>query len=197
MYMGMTPQQKYWIIHRAKTHIDVADNGCHVWRGVKNQTGYGLIEYRDKLTKKRVSFGVHRIYYALVKELELTREDFVCHKCDNPSCVNIEHLFLGDAKVNNDDKVFKGRYAKKVRYHHREKKYSEAKINEAKELLKSGEKMKEVVRRTGLSQSYVWNINWGKVKKDEGVVYPLMIPQSFKGFSASLDQGRASPYSSA
>lgn len=183
--MGMTSEQKHWIIHRAKTHVVIADNGCHVWKGVKNPDGYGLIEYRDKISKKRVSLGVHRIFYALINNLELSRQDFICHKCDNPSCVNIEHLFLGNAQINTDDMA-----NKKHRYHHRERKYTEVRINEVKLMLKNGVSMKEVCDKTGLSQSYIWNINWGRVKRDDGVIYPLLIPKLFKEFDTTTKQKR-------
>lgn len=38
----------------------------------------------------------------------------VCHSCDNSVCVNPQHLFLGTPKTNNNDKMFKGRAARKL-----------------------------------------------------------------------------------
>ena len=48
---------------------------------------------------------------------ELSRDIFVCHRCDNPKCVNPAHLFLGSSKDNMQDKVTKNRHAPSLKTH--------------------------------------------------------------------------------
>lgn len=83
-------------------------SGCWEWQNGKNQYGYGV------LTRHRRRWGAHRISYFLYNpdaplELLTNPKLLVCHKCDNPGCVNPEHLFLGDAKANALDAVAKKR----------------------------------------------------------------------------------------
>ena len=53
----------------------------------------------------------HRYAYMQAHGLKsLTSKQFICHHCDNPPCVNPEHLFLGDQTTNMADKMRKGRH---------------------------------------------------------------------------------------
>lgn len=77
--------------------------GCFNWTASKHRSGYGQIKVSKKtLLAHRVSYQLH---YG-VDPLELN----VCHKCDNPSCINPQHLFLGTHTDNMQDMVRKGRY---------------------------------------------------------------------------------------
>lgn len=60
--------------------------------------GLGLDGTRYKVHRK-----IHRIVYELIHNVKLSKEQFVCHKCNNPECINPKHLFLGDAKINRND----------------------------------------------------------------------------------------------
>jgi hypothetical protein len=77
-------------------------NGCWEWQRSKDKDGYGYIKKDQKTTKAhRVSYELH--YGPIENGL------WVLHRCDNPSCVNPEHLWLGTAKDNSDDMIAKGR----------------------------------------------------------------------------------------
>lgn len=81
---------------------------CWLWTGFKTRLGYGYIRGGRKsppMIASRVSF---RLYVTDPIPSGL----FVCHKCDNPSCVNPDHLFLGTAKDNTRDCISKGRFKK-------------------------------------------------------------------------------------
>jgi len=76
---------------------------CWLWTGGRSSDGYGLA-----ITAPFTRLGAHRIAWALHWGRE-PGEGFVCHSCDTPLCCNPAHLFLGDAKINAQDKVNKGR----------------------------------------------------------------------------------------
>src|SRR5690349_3504200 len=75
---------------------------CWEWKNSLNQSGYGVF-YQNS-----VGYFAHRVSYFLMNG-EIPIGLLVCHKCDNPKCVNPEHLFLGTSKDNMLDKVLKGR----------------------------------------------------------------------------------------
>jgi hypothetical protein len=85
----------------SKVSID-AITGCHEWTACKLKEGYGQFRLGNKMKL------AHRIAWAR-ENGEIPEGMCVCHKCDNPSCVNPGHLFLGTHQDNMDDKKFKGR----------------------------------------------------------------------------------------
>lgn len=78
-------------------------DGCWLWNGGVNPTGYGMInvEGKPRLTH-RVSWTVHNG--------PIPDGMFVLHRCDTPLCVRPDHLFLGDQEANMADMVAKGRH---------------------------------------------------------------------------------------
>lgn len=75
---------------------------CWPWIGGGFRNGYGSVTY---LAKKRIA---HRLAYFFTYG-PFNQSLDCCHKCDNPSCCNPNHLFLGSAKENMADCLKKGR----------------------------------------------------------------------------------------
>jgi hypothetical protein len=92
------------LLERFWSKVNKSD-GCWTWTGSKTTAGYGLI-WNGKDTSAPVY--VHRLSWELHFG-EIPDGLSVCHRCDNPTCVRPDHLFLGTDKDNSDDKITKGR----------------------------------------------------------------------------------------
>jgi len=79
-----------------------AQHECWTWTGAKSRQGYGnfCLDGRTVLA--------HRVSWQLHKSADAGNMA-VCHSCDNPSCVNPDHLWLGTVGDNNADRHTKGR----------------------------------------------------------------------------------------
>lgn len=88
--------------NQIKSKVKIDKSGCWNWQGYKTKKGYGTLPILRKPVK------AHRISY-LVFRGEIPNDLFVCHKCDNPSCVNPDHLFIGSNSDNMKDAQEKGR----------------------------------------------------------------------------------------
>ncbi len=101
---------------------------CLEWTGKFNPFGYGLIFIRcSKRESKKVGCGVHRAAYFAWKG-DIPDGMCVCHTCDNKSCFEISHLFLGTHQENMDDMKRKKR--KKVGSDHHSAKLKEEDVLE-------------------------------------------------------------------
>ncbi len=82
-------------------------NGCWIWIGNKTQKGYGWTGSYSEAKKFKI-YRAHRLSYHFYKN-EIPDGMFVLHSCDNPSCINPEHLFLGTHEDNMKDRELKNR----------------------------------------------------------------------------------------
>lgn len=80
-------------------------DSCWEWTGSKYRGGYG--HFRRFLEDKWKMYKAHRYSYEYFKGS--AKGFLVCHYCDNPSCVNPDHLWLGTHKQNHKDMQNKGR----------------------------------------------------------------------------------------
>ncbi|RPI85131.1 MAG: hypothetical protein EHM34_00045 [Nitrosopumilales archaeon] len=113
------------------SRIDIKDNGCWEWKGAKHRQGYGNIGYKRKVCL------AHRISWKLFRG-DLRDDILVLHKCDNPPCINPDHLFLGSDRDNVLDSISKGRFYRAKGKDHYFSRFSNEQIKEIRKLSESG-----------------------------------------------------------
>lgn len=133
-------------------------NGCWEWKGFRLKTGYGKFSY------KRKSYLAHRISWYLFNG-PIPDYLCVCHKCDNPPCINPEHLFLGTQVDNIQDMIKKNRRdfkGENAPY----RKLSSNQVLKIRELIQNGVKQKEICRIFDITQGHVASIKYRRCWKE-------------------------------
>lgn len=135
------------------------DTGCWVWTGATNEAGYGAI-WKDGDER---AAPAHRVAYEIFVG-PIPEGLFVCHHCDNPPCVNPEHLFVGDAKDNADDMMAKGRGPDTVPPVLRGEDAHTSKLTEAEvmEIRASDEGLDVLAERYGVGAAQVCAVRTGR-----------------------------------
>jgi hypothetical protein len=95
-------QIRFW----SKANLTANPERCWEWNAAKSKEGYGRfsLNYKEKYMAHRLAFVLH--HKKPINKL------LVCHTCDNPSCINPSHLFLGTHLDNFKDMKEKGRSCK-------------------------------------------------------------------------------------
>lgn len=135
----------------AKVHgPDFSGRECWQWIGATKGNGYG------HMTIGGINIPAHRASYMLfVGEIPPGKD--VCHTCDNRSCVNPDHLFLGTRLENMSDMVAKGRGNGG-----RKLVLNESMVQEVKARLASGHSASRIAESMGVSISTICNVKNGE-----------------------------------
>lgn len=123
--------------------VERVASGCWEWKRARNSYGYGTTWRAGRQQ------GAHRVAYEVFVG-PIPKGMLVCHHCDNPACVNPEHLFLGTPAQNSGDMREKGRSVRGEGRHN-------AKLTEELVLQIRGASgsQRSIAARFGVSQSRV------------------------------------------
>ena len=146
-------QLPFW--DRVKAQTVIKENGCHEFTGSKNEYGYGRIHQDKKLV------FVHRAVYEN-KHGWIPKGMVVMHNCDNPSCINPEHLSLGYQSDNMKDMYNKGRGNNLAGSKHGMAKIQEADVVKIKQRLSDGDTCVSIAKDYGVSEGTIRNIKKGR-----------------------------------
>jgi len=117
-------------------------NECWEWNKSTNHK-YGLLSFNNN---KGIA---HRVSY-IIKNGYISKDMIVCHKCDNPSCVNPNHLFVGTYSDNAKDAVSKGRYGNNGKCERQI--FNEEQIKEIQNMFNNGITKTEIAKKIGCNR---------------------------------------------
>lgn len=145
-------------LKRLLSRVEITD-GCWLWKGAGVK--YGVFWFAG------ANESAHKVSYMLHKgDIPLGMQ--VCHTCDHPKCVNPEHLFLGTAKDNAQDRVRKDRNRKQHGELQEMSKLSNEQVRELRRSYKTGEvSQASLARYYSVSPTTVHDIVHNRIYKEE------------------------------
>ncbi|BBA26449.1 HNH endonuclease [Pectobacterium phage PPWS4] len=128
---------------------------CIEWEGARSGAGYGQTRVKGKL------HYVHRLTYEKAYG-QIPDGMVVRHKCDNPSCYNIEHLELGTQKENMQDASNRGRVNKTIKARGEAQGLSKLTAELVEQIRESSLGCTTLARELGVSKSTILRVRQGK-----------------------------------
>lgn len=160
--------------HCRETQVEVIDkfwsrvdkrgpDDCWEWKGGRFNTGYGIIYSNNR------AMSTHRFSYLLNKG-PIPKGMFICHRCDNPPCVNPAHLFAGTPLDNQLDARSKNRFNPKRGEECHWSKLTDDTVSAIRRLVSSGRTMCSVAKEFKIHRGTVRDIcrgyTWAHVKTE-------------------------------
>jgi DNA-binding CsgD family transcriptional regulator len=146
---------------------------CWIWTGSVSVDGRGL--YQTELTKKLRIIKAHRLSMYLFKPTEWKHNLDVLHSCDNPICVNPNHLRMGDQKENNEDRDKRCRQVALSGSKNGSAKFTEEQIKEIIELRKAGKIYPEIAAIYKVNRRTIERICIGATGYTKSIAKPTRI----------------------
>lgn len=144
---------------------------CWIWTSIirPRRWGYGVFTLDGECApyKPGKKMLAHRFSYQL-EFGEIPPGMFICHRCDNPPCVNPEHLFLGTPKDNTHDSIRKGRFLEGDR--HPASKVSDIGVGIMRCLADIGVSVRATATMFGISRAQAYRIIRGELRRGPGFI---------------------------
>ena len=151
MPIGIYPRKNF-IVRFTEKYIRDSQPDCWNWIGGKSKN-YGALTFNKK------SYRAHRVSYQIFKG-EIPEQMLVCHHCDNPACINPDHLFLGSWSDNMKDAWEKGRMTRNGKI--------KLTIKQIKEIKKLSDRHADIAKKYGVTRSRISQIKRKKYNFPEG-----------------------------
>jgi hypothetical protein len=140
------------------TLVEDSPYSCWSWAGSISVHGYGQLKFKQK------TYRAHRLSHEIFIG-PIPDGLFVCHHCDNPSCVNPAHLYAGTPKQNSEDRDRRGR----ANIAHGERHYRATLTDDdVVSIRESNKTLSELEDEFGVSRTTICNVQLGKTRVSAG-----------------------------
>lgn len=155
-----TVEERFWAKVPSR-----ASNVCWPWSGSRGLYGYGVMSKTCRGKSGSVHMA-HRLSWE-IHFGEIPEGMCICHKCDNPPCVNPKHLFLGTKADNAQDRNAKGRHTNQSGEHNGHARLCRQDIDRIIRLLELGRPQSEIAAMFGVKQPHISRILRGAAWKQK------------------------------